>query len=214
MNLSWRAPAAAGAHPLTETAAHSTTEGPATTVHEDSTVTQPQKSSLSAFGAFGQTSSAFGAAGTSAFGASSNTSPFGGATRFSEGLQTANNDFEVDDEHQESGRDEFEAEAEQPSHQISTLEVLGDDSDARKKRFESSIADNRYLEVSSAARRTLSRLGTLTSNRGIVATPPVETSSRSAKAKIHQVWSDPGSLKADAPRRGNKLCWNLSRNVS
>ncbi|SCV73905.1 BQ2448_6335 [Microbotryum intermedium] len=31
--------------------------------------------------------------------------------------------------------------------QISTLEVLGEDSDARKQRFESSLANNRYLEL-------------------------------------------------------------------
>lgn len=36
-----------------------------------------------------------------------------------------------------------------PSNQISTLEVLGEDSDSRKKRFESTLANNRYLEVSS-----------------------------------------------------------------
>lgn len=35
-----------------------------------------------------------------------------------------------------------------PSNQISTLEVLGEDSDSRKKRFESTLANNRYLEVS------------------------------------------------------------------
>jgi hypothetical protein len=34
-----------------------------------------------------------------------------------------------------------------PVGQISTLPVLGEDSDARKKRFESSLPDNRYLEV-------------------------------------------------------------------
>ncbi|SDA01438.1 BZ3500_MvSof-1268-A1-R1_Chr10-1g02666 [Microbotryum saponariae] len=32
-------------------------------------------------------------------------------------------------------------------NQISTLEVLGEDSDARKQRFESSLANNRYLEL-------------------------------------------------------------------
>ncbi|MBZ6370662.1 MAG: hypothetical protein LBE44_01840 [Microbacterium hominis] len=31
--------------------------------------------------------------------------------------------------------------------QISTLEVLGEDSDARKKRFEATLPNNRYLEV-------------------------------------------------------------------
>lgn len=38
-----------------------------------------------------------------------------------------------------------------PSNQISTLEVLGEDSESRKKRFESSLANNRYLEASLAA---------------------------------------------------------------
>lgn len=35
-----------------------------------------------------------------------------------------------------------------PSNQISTLEVLGEDSESRKKRFESTLANNRYMEVS------------------------------------------------------------------
>ena len=34
--------------------------------------------------------------------------------------------------------------------QISTLEVLGEDSDARKKRFEATLPNNRYLEVRAA----------------------------------------------------------------
>ncbi|KAM0790174.1 hypothetical protein ACM66B_005493 [Microbotryomycetes sp. NB124-2] len=34
-----------------------------------------------------------------------------------------------------------------PSRPISSLEVLGDDSEARKQRFESSLANNRYLEL-------------------------------------------------------------------
>ena len=34
-----------------------------------------------------------------------------------------------------------------PSNQISTLEVLGEDSESRRKRFESTLSHNRYLEV-------------------------------------------------------------------
>ena len=37
----------------------------------------------------------------------------------------------------------------QPSSQISTLEVFGEDNDSRKKRFETSLHDNRYIQVSS-----------------------------------------------------------------
>lgn len=36
-----------------------------------------------------------------------------------------------------------------PSNQISTLEVLGEDSESRRKRFESTLTHNRYLEVRS-----------------------------------------------------------------
>lgn len=34
-----------------------------------------------------------------------------------------------------------------PSKKISTLEVLGEDSESRRKRFESTLSHNRYLEV-------------------------------------------------------------------
>ena len=34
-----------------------------------------------------------------------------------------------------------------PSNQISTLEVLGEDSESRRKRFESTLSHNRYQEV-------------------------------------------------------------------
>jgi len=43
--------------------------------------------------------------------------------------------------------------ANQPTIQISVLEVFGEDSDSRKKRFESSLHDNRYIEVSSLSAR-------------------------------------------------------------
>lgn len=37
---------------------------------------------------------------------------------------------------------------EQPMKGISTLDILGEDSDSRRKRFESTLSHNRYLEVS------------------------------------------------------------------
>lgn len=38
------------------------------------------------------------------------------------------------------------------TYQISTLEVLGEDSEGRRKRFESTLSNNRYLEVRSSPR--------------------------------------------------------------
>jgi flagellar biosynthesis component FlhA len=64
-------------------------------------------------------------------------------------------DSDVEKEEEAVGEEEADQEEEEVMKkkernpaQISTLEVLGQDSDARRKRFESSLPNNRYLEVS------------------------------------------------------------------
>jgi len=56
-------------------------------------------------------------------------------------------DEDEDEEGEDVPEDEPEQGAQRSAGQISTLEVLGEDSDARKKRFEATLPNNRYLEV-------------------------------------------------------------------
>ncbi|GAA6002861.1 hypothetical protein JCM10207_001871 [Rhodosporidiobolus poonsookiae] len=108
----------------------------------------------SAFGASGSTSafppatSAFPSSSTSAF--SSSTPAFGfGATSETPLFRPSSTDTE--EEQDEQADEPEEEEQAQPvkraAGQISTLEVLGEDSDARKKRFEATLPNNRYLEL-------------------------------------------------------------------
>lgn len=104
-------------------------------------------------------SSAFAPANT-AFSASTATlSPFGATTSVSAAPVTA-----VKAAPPVSASSTKIAET-QPTMGISTLPVLGEDSDARKRRFESTLPDNRYLEVRQAlySSRCPARLFTLAS---------------------------------------------------
>ncbi|GAA6016185.1 hypothetical protein JCM11491_003762 [Sporobolomyces phaffii] len=127
--------------------------------------------------AFGAPSSAFGSSGTfsafppttSAFAPSSSatftSSPFANPTPFSAapappvfGTEPSTEE-EEDEEYNEAEEDErtpspepepepeAAPEVKRNPAQISTLEVLGEDSDARRKRFESTLPNNRYLEL-------------------------------------------------------------------
>ncbi|TKA56638.1 hypothetical protein B0A53_01831 [Rhodotorula sp. CCFEE 5036] len=105
----------------------------------------------------------FGAASTSsAFPSTSAQSPFGGGSAFASFTSAASDGHmplfrAASSEAQDDGGDDGaaslgeEAAAAAPKKrnpaQISTLEVLGEDSDARKKRFEATLPNNRYLEL-------------------------------------------------------------------
>ncbi|BGP50022.1 actin cytoskeleton and mitosis protein [Rhodotorula kratochvilovae] len=111
----------------------------------------------SAFGA--PAPSAFGAGagafGGSAFGASTSTappptsapSPFASTSTFSPAAPASSTPLFRAPSRQSEGEATPEPAAKRTNGQISTLEVLGEDSDARKKRFEASLPNNRYLEL-------------------------------------------------------------------
>ncbi|GAA5902822.1 Sac3p [Sporobolomyces salmoneus] len=122
-----------------------------------------RSTSASTTSAFGSTGSAFGSTGTfggggggattssafpppsSAFGSTSFRSSFAPApSAFSAAPPASTNTAEptVDEDATEAV-----AETKRNPAQISTLEVLGEDSDARRKRFESTLPNNRYLEL-------------------------------------------------------------------
>ncbi|GAA6030212.1 hypothetical protein JCM8097_008990 [Rhodosporidiobolus ruineniae] len=122
----------------------------------------------SAFGgsAFGGSTSAFPSSSSSssstpsAFAPSSTPSAFSTTTAkpplFRPLSPIPNGHTEEDEEGGEEEEDDEEDElADEPTQpapkrapgQISTLEVLGEDSDARKKRFEATLPNNRYLEA-------------------------------------------------------------------
>ncbi|GAA5825303.1 hypothetical protein JCM11251_006929 [Rhodosporidiobolus azoricus] len=110
----------------------------------------------SAFGAGGASAFPSTPASTSAF-ASSSTPLFRPTSTDDEEPGGANGDYgeedEEDDEEDELQGEQEEAPFEEPAQarrapgQISTLEVLGEDSDARRKRFEATLPNNRYLEL-------------------------------------------------------------------
>lgn len=132
---------------------------------------EPDQPAPSAFPAFGSAPSAFGTpaftGGSSGGALSGGASVFGGAapkTAFSgSAFGAASTAFSGSAFGAVSNPSAFsstpapapssaaEAPPSKPTpNQISTLEVLGEDSESRKKRFESSLANNRYLEVSSS----------------------------------------------------------------
>lgn len=88
----------------------------------------------SPFSAFGGTPSSFG---TPAFIGGQFRDPFGGSAMAAESSAFPSTSPSL-----------FTSTPPTPSNQISTLEVLGEDTESRKKRFESTLANNRYLEVS------------------------------------------------------------------
>lgn len=112
----------------------------------------------SAFGGGGGTSAFAPAAATSAFSAVP-TPLFRPVSAVPEELDDGGEEEEEDEEEEgpddfdldhDEGEDEAAGEVEQAKRgagQISTLEVLGEDSDARKKRFEATLPNNRYMEV-------------------------------------------------------------------
>ncbi|GAA5986269.1 hypothetical protein JCM11641_004873 [Rhodosporidiobolus odoratus] len=125
----------------------------------------------STFGAGG--GSAFGAGGGSAFSTSASSSSFSPTPTSTSALPSSfatssqktplflpPSDIEEGAEEEDEGGEEEEedeqdegngggadGDAKRAPGQISTLEVLGEDSDARKKRFEASLPNNRYLEL-------------------------------------------------------------------
>ncbi|GAA5881217.1 hypothetical protein JCM16303_004846 [Sporobolomyces ruberrimus] len=107
--------------------------------------------------AFSQQSPAFAPTTNSAFGSSSTfgSTPFQTAVP-SHSEETTQEEEEEEHEEEEDQAEEAEEEEEEEQvepetkrnpAQISTLEVLGEDSDARRKRFESTLPNNRYLEL-------------------------------------------------------------------
>ncbi|GAA5886681.1 hypothetical protein JCM6882_005853 [Rhodosporidiobolus microsporus] len=114
-------------------------------------------------GAFGggTTASAFpttAAASTSAFNSTTTSMPLFRATSTDSaggmnggGALQDEDDEEEEEEDEDQLEEDDEPEAAAPVKrapgQISTLEVLGEDSDARRKRFEATLPNNRYLEL-------------------------------------------------------------------
>ena len=121
---------------------------------------------------------------------------------------------EEEEEEEEEDRDddaEIVLEPKRNPAQISTLEVLGEDSDARRKRFESTLANNRYLEV-----RLLFRSLHLESSRRRRAHFRVaaETAARRATSESDQARVDPRSFETDATRPSDRFRGNVRRDVS
>jgi len=108
------------------------------------------------------TASAFGSSGTLGSNPSLPSSVFApisttlvASPQLPENEEDVEEDSDVEEEEEAVGEEEADQEEEEVMKkkernpaQISTLEVLGLDSDARRKRFESSLPNNRYLEVS------------------------------------------------------------------
>ncbi|KAJ8292731.1 SAC3 family protein 1 [Rhodotorula toruloides] len=105
--------------------------------------------------AFGSAPSAFGAAGPtfgSAFPSTSTSTAFPSAFSAAPAQPTPGSVPLFRQESQQSegasaSQDEADKGKQRANGQISTLEVLGEDSEARRKRFESTLPNNRYLEL-------------------------------------------------------------------
>ncbi|GAA6054511.1 hypothetical protein JCM3770_005821 [Rhodotorula araucariae] len=125
-------------------------------------------SGASAFTAFGGTgTSAFSAPASTAFGANAGVfgastfavsagaaptatsapTPFASTSTFSPAAPVTSTSLFRPPSRQSDDEATPEPAAKRSNGQISTLEVLGEDSDARKKRFEASLPNNRYLEL-------------------------------------------------------------------
>lgn len=114
--------------------------------------TEPQSTTFStAASAFGPAASAFGSAFPSASTSSAFPSTFPNAP--AQPLPQSAPLFRQESQQSEgaaAAQDEIDKGKQRANGQISTLEVLGEDSEARRKRFESTLPNNRYLEVRSA----------------------------------------------------------------
>lgn len=84
---------------------------------------------------------AFAGGGAPVFNGHSSSLYMGGGSAMSL-LSSSHQDIEQEDDSSDA------ALVNVPSNQISTLEVMGEDSEGRRKRFETTLANNRYLEVS------------------------------------------------------------------
>lgn len=166
--------------------------------------------------AFGSAPSAFGTAGStfgSAFPSASTSTAFPSAFSAAPVQPTPPSVPLFRQESQQSeeataSQDEADKGKQRANGQISTLEVLGEDSEARRKRFESTLPNNRYLEV--RVDKTTRTIRPLT----LPFPPTAQTASRRAASQGYQGWLDSRPVKADATRPGYRLRGYLRGDVS